>query len=297
MASNLLNIVNYEPKLIDEEKPRIICTKHNIWDNFKKSREQFSAAPEREQIQMLRRFYNDFEPAFFQNKASIDSSISKNIKSPSKITMTKVIEDSRRRSEIKVSADKNQDKKSNQTVWPSYEYFGFHACEFAIEKANLPENTIFHVNQGCLLYKDDRKIYYCVMFIIGQITPFIYQPKHMNDYVLKENEVKILRPKYNLTTGEFLGLEYCIAFLNVRNDLQKQFFDYGYTKDNSRILFSVQKMKIPNSFKTTMFNKHKIQHVAGAFTTESSDAFFFLLSTLDRIEKINKHLGSVNLCP
>ena len=142
MASNLLNIVNYEPKPIDEEKLRIICTKHNIWNNFKMSREQFSAAPEREQIQMLRRFYNDFEPAFFQNKASIDSSISKNIKNPSKII--KVIEDSRGRSEIKVSADKNQDKKSNQTVWPSYGYFGFHACEFAIEKANLPENTTFY---------------------------------------------------------------------------------------------------------------------------------------------------------
>lgn len=97
------------------------------------------------------------------------------------------------------------------------------------------------------------------MFIIGQITPLLCQPKHMNDYVLKL----------------FYVLEYCIAFLTVRNDPQEQFFDYGYTKDNSRIMFSVQKMKIPNSFKTTMFNKHKIQHVAGAFTTESSDAFFF----------------------
>ena len=135
------------------------------------------------------------------------------------------------------------------------------------------------------------------MFIIGQITRLLYQPKHMNDYVLKENEVKIFRPKYNLTTGEFLVLEYCIAFLTVRNDPQELFFDYRYTKDNSRILFSVQKMKIPNSFKTTMFNKHKIQHVAGAFTTESLDAFFILPSTVDRIEKINKHLGSVNLRP
>ena len=54
-------------------------------------------------------------------------------------------------------------------------------------------------------------------------------------------------------------------------------------------------MKMPNSFKTTMFNKHKIQYEAGAFDTDSSNLLLFLLSTVDRIEKINKHLGSVNL--
>ena len=41
------------------------------------------------------------------------------------MTMTKVIEDSRGRSEIKVSADKGHEKKTNQTVWPNYGYFGF----------------------------------------------------------------------------------------------------------------------------------------------------------------------------
>ena len=52
---------------------------------------------------------------------------------------------------------------------------------------------------------------------------------------------------------------------------------------------------MPYHFKTTMFNKHKTQYEAGAFDTDSSNTFFFLLSTVDRIEKINKHLGSVNL--
>ena len=41
------------------------------------------------------------------------------------MTMTKVIEDSRGRSEIKVSADKDHEKKTSQTVWPNYGYFGF----------------------------------------------------------------------------------------------------------------------------------------------------------------------------
>ena len=159
----------------------------------------------------------------------------------------------------------------------------------------MSENTNFYINQGYLSYKDNKKIYYSDIFIIGQIAPLLYQPKNIADYVPKEDEVMILRSKYNPSTGEFLGLEYCIAFSTVRNDLQEQFFDYGYTKDNSKILYSTQKMKMPNSFKTTKFNKHKIQYEAGAFNTVSSNTFFFLPSTVDRIEKINKHLGSVNL--
>ena len=76
------------------------------------SREHFASTPEHEQMKMLHRFYNDLEPVYFaQNKASIDSSISENIKNSSKMTMTKVIEDSRGRSEIEVSVDKDQEIK------------------------------------------------------------------------------------------------------------------------------------------------------------------------------------------
>ena len=296
MASNLLNIVCQQSNSIDEEKLRIFCTKCNIWDHFKMSREQFHSAPEHEQMKMLHRFYNDLEPVYFaQNKTFIDPSISENIKNSSKMTMTKVIEDNRGMSEIKVSADKDQEKKNSETIWPNHGYFGFHGCDFAIEKANLPENTIFYINQGYLSYKDSKKIYYSDIFIIEQIILLLHQPKNIDDYVLKENEVEILRPRYNLSTGEFLGLENCIAFLTVCNDQQEQLFDYGYTKENSTILYSVQKNKIPNLFKTTIFNKHKIQYEAGAFTTDMSDTFFFSPSTVDRVEKINRHMGSVNL--
>ena len=245
---------------------------------------------------MLQRFYNDLEAVCFaQNKTSIASSISENIKNSSKMTLTKVIEDSRGRSEIEVSIDKDQEKKKSEPLWANYGNLAFQVCDFSIEEANLPENTNFYVNQCYLSYKDNNKIYYSDIFIIGQITSLLYQPKNIADYVPKEDAVKILRSKYNPSTGEFLGLEYCIAFSTVRNDLQEQFFDYGFTKDNSKILYSTQKMKMLNSFKTTMFNKHKIQYEAGAFNTDSSNTFFFLPSTVDRIEKINKHFGAVNL--
>ena len=126
MASNLLSIVSQELKPIDEEKLRIICAKRNIWDHFKMSREHFSSIPEHEQMKMLHRFYNDLEPVYFaQNKTSIDSSISENIKNSAKMTMTKVIKDSRGSSETEVTVDKDQEKKISETLWVNYGYFCF----------------------------------------------------------------------------------------------------------------------------------------------------------------------------
>ena len=117
MASNLLSIVRQESKPIDEEKLRIICTKRNIWDHFRMSREHFSSTAEHEQMRMLHRFYNDPEPVYFaQNKTSVDSSISENIKNSTKMTMAKVIEDRRGRSEIEVTVDKDQEKKRSKTL-------------------------------------------------------------------------------------------------------------------------------------------------------------------------------------
>ena len=55
-------------------------------------------------------------------------------------------------------------------------------------------------------------------------------------------------------------------------------------------------MKVPNSFSTTIFNRQRIQYESGAFAeTDSSNIFFFLPSTVDRIEEINRYLGSANL--
>ena len=93
-----------------------------------------------------------------------------------------------------------------------------------MEKANLPENTISYQNQGYLSYKDNKKICYTDVFIIGQITPLLNQPEKLEEYMPQENEVKILRSIYDTITGQFLGLENCLAYLTVRCDFQEQFF-------------------------------------------------------------------------
>lgn len=152
------------------------------------------------------------------NSASIDSGISSSIENSSKLSMTKVIENVSTRTELAISAEKESGKKNRIHLFEKNGFFGLQVCDFSIEKANLPENTIFFVNQGYLNFKDNKRIYYNDIFIIEQITPLLNQPENINQYSPKEDEVKILRPKYNDKTGSFLGLEYCVAYSTFRND-------------------------------------------------------------------------------
>ena len=56
----------------------------------------------------------------------------------------------------------------------------------------------------------------------------------------------------------------------------------------------MDKMKIPNSFSTTIFNRHRIQYEFGAYSEiDFSNVFFFLPCTVDRVEEINQQ--SINL--
>ena len=81
----------------------------------------------------------------------------------------------------------------------------------------------------------------------------------------------------------------------IRGDTDEHFFDYGYSKQNSKILHSHHKKGMPNSFSGTFFNRHRIQYESGAFQTEFSKIYYFLPSVTDRVEDINRHMGSPHL--
>lgn len=116
-------------------------------------------------------------------------------------------------------------------------------CDFSLEKAKLPEMTIFYVNQGYLSYKDNKNIYYIDSFILDQVTSLLKQPDNLDQYKPQENKAKIIREKYDTVTGQLLGLENCLAYLTVCGDFQEQFSDYSYSKENSKILYRIYKMK------------------------------------------------------
>ena len=140
-------------------------------------------------------------------------------------------------------------------------------------------------------------MYYVDYYLLGQVNQCLNPPEDLRNCECQPKEAKIYRPKYDTVTGEFLGLCETLGYLTVPGDKQECFFDYSYSKDNSKVLYSHHKMKIPDSFSGTMFNRHRIQYESGALNTDFSKVYLFLPGITDRIEKISRHMGSVNLVP
>ena len=94
-------------------------------------------------------------------------------------------------------------------------------------------------------------------------------------------------------TGQFLGLYETLWYLMVRGFSDEFFLDYGYLKQNSKIIHSYHRKRMPNSFSGTFFNRYRIQYQSGALNIGFSKMYLFLPSVTDHIEDVNRHMGSV----
>ena len=193
--ANLLSIVSQKQMPIDEEKLRILCSRENVWDHFGLDREVFSTLSGTKQLQMVRKFHFDNLPNFSKlNTPNIDSSTESAIQNSSGLTMRKVIERSDGRTEMTVDTVNSEEKvKKSINLCENFGYFGTESCDFSIEKANLPKNTLFYINQAYQSFKDGKNVYYTDVFIMAQIMPLAHQPKEIESYELNDNEVKYLR--------------------------------------------------------------------------------------------------------
>ena len=70
--------------------------------------------------------------------------------------------------------------------------------------------------------------------------------------------------------------------------------DYEFCKQNSKILYSYHKKRIPSLFSGTFFNRHKMMFETGSLQTTLSNVFYFLPSATERGEEKNRYLESVN---
>lgn len=103
-------------------------------------------------------------------------------------------------------------------------------------------------------------------------------------------------PKYNGGTGEFLGLYETVRFMVLRGS-PEVFFNYGYDKDKSKVLYYHYRRRIPNSFYDTIFNHHRAMIKSGEIDSEFSNICFFLPSITNRSKDINKYLENVSISP
>ena len=87
----------------------------------------------------------------------------------------------------------------------------------------------------------------------------------------------------------------------MRRDVKERFFSYGYSKENSSVLFCSVKSALPNVFSCTAFKKHVAYLLdQNENKVKSSSMFMFIPSTLDRKEefiqwKDHVHLDTIDL--
>ena len=106
--------------------------------------------------------------------------------------------------------------------------------DFNMEKVNYPENTWFYINQAYLTVKKEKNIFYCDYFIFGQMINSSNPPENISSYTLKENEVRMIRPKYDRSTGQFKSLYETVGFLVVRRSPEEIFLNMVMIKINQK---------------------------------------------------------------
>ena len=182
----------------------------------------------------------------------IDNGISQAIRNTNKVSMSKNIF-SDNRVETTVTAEKTSFKRNTVDVWPSYGYFKQQPSDYSVDKENMFENSIMYLNQGYQSWKDTNKVYYINYFLIGQINECLNPPENLETYEFKDREVKMFRPRYDTVTDHFQGLYETLGYIMVCGDEDEHFLNYGFSKQNSKILHSYHKKRMPNSFSGTFF--------------------------------------------
>lgn len=86
-------------------------------------------------------------------------------------------------------------KKKTDLMWPEHDYFRNVACSIQLEKGNMPQNNLFYLNQGLLLYKGCKKLFYDDYFILSQVLERSNPPSDIKNHIFDECEVLLYRAK------------------------------------------------------------------------------------------------------
>ena len=200
------------------------------------------------------------------------------------------------KTQLLIRSNTSNEKLSGEKVWKENGFFKDIRPELNLEKVNMPENTLYYVNQAFLsTVKNSEIAMYIQNFILGQLIFAANQPKDISEYVCQANEVKLLSCVYDLETGDFKGIRLMLAYIVLRGDQEEIFFSYGYDKNKSKILYSYSKQQIPDAFISTAFKKHFNEIMNEKRDENSSTLFYFLPSISDRKEAINQWKNNPSL--
>ena len=190
-------------------------------------------------------------------------------------------------------------EKIGEQVWQKDVFFGKINTDYSTHKNDFPENCLVYVNQAFLTLKDRDTMIYCDYIILGQIIPFKSPPESedIDEYIKNDKKlVKMYWPMYDTATGKFLGIKESVGYIMIRNQEEEVFLSYGYSLEHEATLFCHQKQPIPNIFRGTTFNGHKLSNYLESKAV-MSNLCFYLPSTTDRKENINRFKSMVSLVP
>ena len=121
------------------------------------------------------------------------------------------------KTQLLIRSNEGDDKLSGEKVWKENGFFKDIKPELNLEKVNMPENTLYYVNQGFLsTVKNGEIAMYVQNFILGQLIIAANQPKDIKEHKCAENEVKLLSCVYDLESREFKGVRLMLAYIVLR---------------------------------------------------------------------------------
>ena len=210
--------------------------------------------------------------------------------------LTKEISDSEKSVRSKmVAANIEGVEKAGKQVWQQVGYFGKVNPDYSCYKNDFPENCLVYINQAYLTVKERDTMIYCDYIILAQIIAFRSPPENVDEIIKNDKKlVKIYMPMYDITTGKFLGVKESVEYTMIRNEERETFFSYGYSSEHSSTLYCHSKQPIPNIFRGTAFNTHKLSTYLEN-KSQKSDVCFYLPSITDHRESINKY-KDMNTC-
>ena len=180
------------------------------------------------------RFIKTLDNSSASTTTAVDNAVSDAIKLSKQISLTKNISFPEKNIETTIVAsefdDENGQVFSTSRIWPEVGYFNNQLTDFNMKKVNYPENLVIYVNQAYLTVQNSKKKFYVNFYLIGQIIEALNPPENIANYVCKDCEVKIYKPRYDVSTVQFLGLYETISYLVVRGDEEERFLNYGFCK-------------------------------------------------------------------
>ena len=149
---------------IDQTLLAEMNAQQSIWEHYGFSRQDFVALLEPQKNALIAKYYSDKIKSGF-----IDSSIG------SKITKTH----DGSKTEMQVEMTGSSVKQKQLVAWPRNGFFTGDCDNFKVVKANMPENTVFYMNQAYITTKDGKKYHYNDLYVIEQLMSLAPQAQQM----------------------------------------------------------------------------------------------------------------------